>query len=595
MRRQLAISAALALVGMLWGAATAESAHGEVDVRIAARRLDDGRTEFALQQRGADGLWRERLLPAARFFPPETPVGRWLSSSALTVGITGMLEGPDGPSGSVELRIAAQRLQGGRMEFALHRRQSTGHWSERILPGTRFLPAVPESGSWLVSSELAVSTSAQEPDPPHSECTPEAVASRVSGSVALVRAGRNQGTAFFIGNGEWLTAAHVVPGAPSVQLLNGSMDITATVTGLLADTDLAILGIEGDAVPIPWGAAPQNGAESLLLGYGLGQRTLTAGVTRGIISEQFTLNGESYIRTDAPANPGNSGGPLLNRCGQVIGLILSKVTDESVEGVAYAISAESIRALLPSLRTAGPVGPPQAESDLPEIAALCRDRQEEDWPDAETCRASAAAGLPAATPLLLMTSNLEDPDEARYRIDGGDPVEQADLSLRGLRVGSHTIEVRERRTGGWTAWSPPHAFQIRARSSSETRSDAADFLGRTAVETDELVAALMTLRELRERDPEEAVRAAREIRDRAALQSEAIQGHRDLGRWGANCESALLSAARADYWISRVAQDLALNFADRSRGQEQYEADVGSLLGALAAVQPHLSRCLAPR
>ena len=163
-----------------------------------------------------------------------------------------------------------------------------------------------------------------------------------------------------------------------------------------------------------------------------------------------------------------------------------------------------------------------------------------------------------------MTSNLEDPDEARYRIDGGDPVEQADLSLGGLRVGSHTIEVRERRTGGWTAWSPPHAFQIRARSSSETGSDAADFLGRTAVARDELVATLIALPELRERDPEEAVRAAREIRDRAALQSEAIQGHRDLGRWGASCESARLSAARADYWISRVAQDVALNFVDRS-------------------------------
>ena len=174
MRRQLAISAALALVGMLWGAATAESAHGEVDVRIAARRLDDGRTEFALQQRGADGLWRERLLPAARFFPPETPVGHWLSSSALAIGITGMLEGPDGPSGSVELRIAAQRLQGGRMEFALHRRHSSGRWSERVLPDARFLPAVPESGSWLSSSELAVSTSAREPDPQHPECTPEA-------------------------------------------------------------------------------------------------------------------------------------------------------------------------------------------------------------------------------------------------------------------------------------------------------------------------------------------------------------------------------------------------------------------------------------
>ena len=57
------------------------------EVRITAQRLADGRTEFALQQREADGEWGERLLPRARFFPATATVGRWLSSTPLTVGV----------------------------------------------------------------------------------------------------------------------------------------------------------------------------------------------------------------------------------------------------------------------------------------------------------------------------------------------------------------------------------------------------------------------------------------------------------------------------------------------------------------------------
>ena len=57
------------------------------EVRITAQRLADGRTEFALQQREADGEWGERLLPRDRFVPATAAVGRWLSSTPLTVSL----------------------------------------------------------------------------------------------------------------------------------------------------------------------------------------------------------------------------------------------------------------------------------------------------------------------------------------------------------------------------------------------------------------------------------------------------------------------------------------------------------------------------
>lgn len=57
----------------------------KTEVRISAQRLDDGRVEFALQERGDDGTWGERLLPARRFFPAEGFVNRWANSTPIEV------------------------------------------------------------------------------------------------------------------------------------------------------------------------------------------------------------------------------------------------------------------------------------------------------------------------------------------------------------------------------------------------------------------------------------------------------------------------------------------------------------------------------
>ena len=82
------------------------------EVRITAQRLADGRTEFALQEREADGEWGERLLPRARFFPATAAVGRWLSSTPLTVSLPEPEASPEtaGDGGSV----ASDRARAGR-------------------------------------------------------------------------------------------------------------------------------------------------------------------------------------------------------------------------------------------------------------------------------------------------------------------------------------------------------------------------------------------------------------------------------------------------------------------------------------------------
>ena len=147
------LTALVLLLLALPGASTvdAQGADAEADaieVRVAAQRLPSGKTEFAAQQRQPDWSWSERLLPQARFFPASTEVGRWLSSTPLTVSAS------DG--GRAEIRIAARLLADGRMEFAAQQRNADGEWGERLLPRARFFPADPRPGRWLVSTPLMV-------------------------------------------------------------------------------------------------------------------------------------------------------------------------------------------------------------------------------------------------------------------------------------------------------------------------------------------------------------------------------------------------------------------------------------------------------
>ena len=159
---------AVALVTLI--AATevaAQGAGGEAEVRIVAQRLPDGRTEFALQERQAGGMWGERQLPRARFFPVATTVGRWLSSSPLTVRLSGAgdtlgtedaADSAQGAGEDVEVRIVARLRADGSIEFGLQQRQADGGWGERLLPRVRFFPAATTVERWLSSSPLTVNS-----------------------------------------------------------------------------------------------------------------------------------------------------------------------------------------------------------------------------------------------------------------------------------------------------------------------------------------------------------------------------------------------------------------------------------------------------
>ena len=80
------------LVGVIALGAGIAVAHSDgTEIRITAMRLDDGRIEFAVQEREGEE-WGERVLPSSRFFPASGREGRWLNSTPITVGVVDELE-----------------------------------------------------------------------------------------------------------------------------------------------------------------------------------------------------------------------------------------------------------------------------------------------------------------------------------------------------------------------------------------------------------------------------------------------------------------------------------------------------------------------
>jgi putative serine protease PepD len=193
-----------------------------------------------------------------------------------------------------------------------------------------------------------------------------AVYAAASPSVASVRTSEGSGTGFLVdSNGTMVTNAHVVGNNKQVQVRfnDKGQYHDAQVLSVDASTDLAALKIDpSDAQGIrPLALADsdnvQVGDSAIAIGYPLGlDRTATAGIVSGLERSIESPNGfsiDKVIQTDAPVNPGNSGGPLLNAKGQVIGVNSQIATaaggGEGNVGIAFAIPANTVKSVLPDL------------------------------------------------------------------------------------------------------------------------------------------------------------------------------------------------------------------------------------------------------
>lgn len=149
-----------------------------------------------------------------------------------------------------------------------------------------------------------------------------------AGSAGATEAGLGSGVVINA-QGAVLTALHVVEGSAQIRVrFADGTEASARVASSQAATDIAVLAVDKlpeVVVPAVMGGAPPVGHDVFAVGNPLGlQASLTAGVVsandRSIRTEDGrTLGG--LIQFDAAVNPGNSGGPLLNRGGQVVGIV----------------------------------------------------------------------------------------------------------------------------------------------------------------------------------------------------------------------------------------------------------------------------------
>lgn len=201
---------------------------------------------------------------------------------------------------------------------------------------------------------------------------------QASGGASTI-AKRGNGSGFFVDNqGHVVTNQHVVDGATSITVHTCSgKAFSASVVGSDRLTDLAVLKVN----------VPETEVTPLILAdYGkvrVGQKAIAVGmplatgssmgldrsptVTTGIVSakdrslpiesrtkpgvNEFTV--ENLLQTDAAVNPGNSGGPILNSGGEVIGVVTAIM--DAANGIGFAIPSSTVAEVLPHLLSGGEV------------------------------------------------------------------------------------------------------------------------------------------------------------------------------------------------------------------------------------------------
>ena len=176
----------------------------------------------------------------------------------------------------------------------------------------------------------------------------------VSIEVEVGRLSRSSGTGFVIDSlGHIVTNAHVVEGARRIQVVfHDKREAAADLIGLDAQTDVAVIKVDWTAhhlAPVTFGNSDELvvGQSVLAIGnpYGL-EATLTRGIISGL-NRDLEYNDGSWLRgaiqTDAGLASGNSGGPLINQAGEVIG-----VNSAGYRGTAlgFAIAADMILAFV---------------------------------------------------------------------------------------------------------------------------------------------------------------------------------------------------------------------------------------------------------
>ncbi|MCU1383029.1 MAG: mucD 3 [Acidobacteria bacterium] len=216
-------------------------------------------------------------------------------------------------------------------------------------------------------------------------------------------------------DGYIITNAHVVSNARRVQVvLPGVGDegdqrtsgargrtVDAAVVGVAPEIDLALLKVSGITLPaLP--LAPYGGVHQGELVFAFGspegmRNSVTMGIVSAVARQRDPDNPMVYVQTDAPINHGNSGGPLINVRGELVGINTFILSDSGgSQGMGFAIPAALVRIAYPKLRQFGHLHRGEVGMLLQTVTPLLADGLQlaQDW---GAMISDVASGSPAET------------------------------------------------------------------------------------------------------------------------------------------------------------------------------------------------------
>jgi S1-C subfamily serine protease len=287
-----------------------------------------------------------------------------------------------------------------------------------------------------------------------------------------VRTSTGRGTGFYIGDGEFITAAHVVGFDLSVTLESPSFILEAEVVGIEVDPDVALLRVAdigrlGDLESIRWGSV-----NDLPVGRRIGvggyprevedSPSLTSGLVSKVLSDP-DLGFGKWIQTDAAMNVGNSGGPVFDECGLVVGIVIKgppKAFD--LTGIGWVLSEETVREAIPRLIRKGPAlaqyrpptaTPTAAATQRPVLRAFCYLNSGETTVPGGECLSRMQSGYPRRAARLAIAS-WDNNQTHTYSIDGV-TVTNTVRALATKSLGVHSVRVYDPPGGNYEGWSEP--------------------------------------------------------------------------------------------------------------------------------------------
>ncbi len=258
------------------------------------------------------------------------------------------------------------------------------------------------------------------------------------GQAAAISRRRIMGTGFVIdANGLIATNRHVVEGATEVTItLADGTTLGATVLSR-AIVDIALLQVQPDhpLPPVKWGDsnAVKQGMPVIAIGNPLGySSSVTSGIISALERDIKTSPFDDYIQTDAPINQGNSGGPLFNLQGEVIGVntALQSQGDGGSIGIGFSIPSNDAQFVIARLLKFGRVKPGWVGARVQKLTPLIAD----------------GAGMPRAernTEGVIITG-LDPAGSALGKLRPGDIiVGVADSTLKDARTFNRSVGIQD--------------------------------------------------------------------------------------------------------------------------------------------------------